>query len=225
MDLLVLKPIKSEIQYLGEFSELAFDMLSAPIPLYKSLLKNLGKYGATTKDLNIYTMEISEANVSCPLVSLDALVRVRLDKLEVNFLDLGKIGQELASEVLVDVYEALQNADSSISVSYHTISIKTQAQGVNATYLDLIRKFISSPPSLSEQTTGGVAFYLVDDQPKGVTGGSIIIDRSTLYEEGVYISITANFDASLVPIKSVREKVTEYHAFCLEHLNIKFEEE
>lgn len=223
MDKIVLKSVKSSVQYQGQFVELAFDTLASPVRLYKNLLKNLGKYGASAKDLKFEAVEISEANLTCLLVDLNGGIRIGLDRLEVTFYDLGLVGQDTANQIILDSHEALSDMENPIKFKTHVVKIETHAQLANVSYDNLVSNYINFPPSLGDKVSGGLALYLGDDPEKGERGATVMVDRSVVVDGGVYIYAAVEFDASLIPIESVRQKFSEFHGRCLDHLSLMME--
>lgn len=225
MDKIVLKPVKSSVQYQGQFAELAFDTLASPVRLYKHLLKDLGKYGASAKDLKFDAVEISEANLTCLLVDLNGIVRIWLDRLEVTFYDLGLVGEDAANQILLGTYEALLDVESPVKIKSHVVKIETHAQLANVSYDTLVSNYINFPPSLGDKVSGGLALYLGDDPEKGERGATVMVDRSLVVDGGIYIHAAVEFDASLIPIESIRQKFSEFHKRSLDHLGLVLEGE
>jgi hypothetical protein len=61
---LTLKPLRSNVHYRGNFKENAWGTADRTSPLYRSMLKHLGPFGATLQSFKIDTASLADANVS-----------------------------------------------------------------------------------------------------------------------------------------------------------------
>lgn len=226
MEKIILKPIKANVDYQGRFAELAFSLLTSPIDLYKHLIEYLGKYGASIQNINYEAEKVADANVNLTLLELGLAVRISLEGLQITLINLETIGNEVANQILLDVYGAIQKTSSEISFVNHTVTISSDVKLANESYDSMIRKYLNHPEPFGDKTTGGVVFYLSDGLPLGEEEASITLDRSnTLLEEGAHIKVAISLNATEVPIESLSQRVVEFHNRCLEHLNLKLERE
>ena len=85
METILLRPVRSNVQYQGVFGDINFELLASPIPLYRNLLKRLGKYGVTLQNLKVDFSTLGEANVNCTLLELSTNIAIRLDRIEINW--------------------------------------------------------------------------------------------------------------------------------------------
>lgn len=225
MDKILLKPTQSDAQYQGPFQHLAFGPLANPVPLYQNLLKHLGKYGASLKDLKFDSTVLSDANISCSLLGLSTVIRVRLDWLEVTFLKLHEVGEKVAGQILLDSWAAVHETDASMAVVEHVLSINVYTQIRDSSYSAVIRRYVTTPPALGEKTLAGVAFYLPEDPAKGERRGSIVLDRLTGQEQGIILKVNAAFDAKRVSFDTLTQRVDEYVTRNLDHLALALDRE
>lgn len=99
----VLKSLRSEVHYRGNYAENAFALLAAPTPLYRSLLKHLSVFGATLQNFKIETPSLADSHVSCTLLDLNTAIRARLDRFEIDCWRLHEIGTDSSSDCSRDV--------------------------------------------------------------------------------------------------------------------------
>lgn len=225
MDKILLKPTQSDAQYQGPFQHLAFGPLANPVPLYQNLLKHLGKYGASLKDLKFDSTVLSDANISCSLLGLSTVIRVRLDWLEVTFLKLHEVGEKIAGQILLDSWAAVHETDPSMAIIEHGVSINAYTEIRDAPYDAVIRRYVTIPPALGEKTLAGVAFYLPEDPAKGERRGSIVLDRLTGQERGLVLKVNVVFDAKQVPFSTLTQRIDEYVTRHLDHLALALDRE
>jgi len=216
MDKILLKPLRSEIQYLGRFANLAFGLLATPAALYQSLLKHLAKHGATLQSLKQEAPTLSDANISCLLAELSANSQVRLDRLEISFLRFHEVGAEIAHQIALDSWAAVHEADASITVVEHTIGITIYTQIQGTSYDQVIGRYVKMPPGLQDAAHAGVAFYLSGDPARGERPGGIVLDRLIGQDQGLLLKVTAAFDAERVPFNTLAQATDTYLTQCLD---------
>lgn len=223
MEKILLKPLRTEIQYQGQYSALAFKLLANPVPVYENLLRNLGKYGASLRDLKYETADLAEANISCTLLDLSVTVRVRLDRLDVTFFRLDTVGEKLAHQIVVDAWNAVKLSQESIQLGQHGVTVASHAEIRGTSYNTLLQHYVVTPPSLGANTGGGVVFYIAGDPTKGLNGGSTLLDRSTMKEGALYLKVAVLLDATKVSIEELGSHVDDYFTGQLAGLGLEME--
>src|SRR5438105_4076229 len=118
-DHLTLKPIRSELQYRGNYRDNAYEFLITPVPLYRSLLKHLGQFGATLQSVKWEGQTVADSHVSCGLVEMNVLIRVRIDRLEIEFWRTQEIGAGVANRIMLATWAAIREANSSVAIASH----------------------------------------------------------------------------------------------------------
>lgn len=210
MDIVLLKPTRSDVLYQGQFAELIFETLANPAPLYRNLLKHLGKYGANLSSLRFDAAVLAEATLSCSLLQLNTFVQVRLDRLEVNFLKLHEVGEEAASQILLASWAALHETQASISIAQHVITINVNTVIQGTPYDRIIKEYVVVPQTLGENTGAGVAFYSPEQPGTGERWGSFVLDRLEGQKDGLALKVKVIFDAGQVPFSALRERANQY---------------
>lgn len=221
MDIILLKPIRSDAIYHGRFADLAFGLLANPIPVYQSLLKHLGKYGATLNNLKYDATVMSEANISCYFLDFSVMIRVRLDRLEVNLFKLHEIGEEIAKNIILESWTAVHETEASIEVVEHAVTINCDTQIEGTPYNAVIQRYVAIPSAVGEKTRAGVVFYPPGDLAKGEREGSVVMDRLAGQEQGLLLKVNMTFDAKQVPFDSLPQRIDEYITQNLDHLGLR----
>lgn len=223
MDKILLRPIRSDATYHGRFADLAFELLANPIPVYKNLLKHLGKYGVTLNNLKYDATMISEANISCYFLDFSAMIRVRLDRLEVSFFKLHEIGEGIAKDIILDSWTSLHEIEASIEVVEHAISINCDTQIEGAPYNTVIQRYVAIPAGLGEKTSAGVVFYPPADLATGERYGNVVLERLVGQEQGLLLKASMAFDAKQVPFDSLSQRIDDYFTKQLDQLGLKLD--
>jgi hypothetical protein len=224
MDKILLRPVRSEVQYQGRFESLIFGLLTGPAPLYQNLLKHLGKYGATLHGITYVAPPSPDANISCLLSEVSANIQVRLDRLELNFLRFHEVGSEVAKQFLLESWAALHEIDSSILVVEHAVGITVHTQILEASYDQLIGRYVTTPQGLGENVHAGVAFYLPEDRARGERSGGVVLDRFLGQEQGMLLKVTAVFDAVQISFAGLVQSIEDYLIRYLDHLSLALEQ-
>lgn len=83
-----LEKVFSQLDYRSRFAEIAWDLLANPIDLYKTFLVRLGPFGAKMQsfEVDFQNSMIAQNCLTVNLSDLGVHVKVRFDRLEVNFL-------------------------------------------------------------------------------------------------------------------------------------------
>lgn len=216
------RPFLSEIQYQGRYADLAFDLFATPLPVYRNLLRFLGKYGATLKDLGYVAPTVADANISCTLLGLSTTVRFYLDRLEVTIAKLHELGGEAAMQLGLDACAALQASDPEIRLARHEVTLHFHADLVKGAVEELMRQYVTPPKAFGGNTTSAVLFYL-GDRGEGEEGASILLDRSLAKDGALYLKLILFLNATHVPLEKVRDRVAEFVTTSLGQMGLEVE--
>ena len=216
------RPFQSEILYQGQYDDLAFDVLAAPIPVYRNLLKALGKYRATLPNVRYDAQTVAQANISCTLLDFSAIVQFHLDRFEVRLVKLHEVGEDVAAQIMLDAWAALKASDPKIKLIRHRVTLDVQADLVKGTVEEVMKQYVISPKAFGENTRSAVIFYLKDGR-EGGESGSIYLDRSPLKDGALYLKLDVSLDATKVPPEKVRDQVDEFVTTRLGQLGLEVE--
>ena len=154
----VLKSIRSEVHYQGTYADNAFGLLSAPIPLYRSLLKHLSLFGATFQNFRLETPNLADCHIVVALPDLNSTIRISLDRFELDRWKLQEVGTETAHRIALATWAAIREADDSIQLSGHMVDLNIFAEIQGRNYRDLMAQYVKTPEELGVMDLG-VAFY------------------------------------------------------------------
>jgi len=214
-----IKQVASSVLYQGQFQDLAFEALTSFVPVYRNLLKHLGKYGLTLQNLQADLNVLSEANINCSLLELSTKVKISLESLEVSFLRLHEVGTETANQILLDSWAAIHETVP-IVITEHVlvVNIDTQIQG--ASYNDLIRRYVTTPQELGDKAHAGVVFYIPENPANGERQGNIVLDRLAGQDQGLALRVTAAFNNQQIPLDTLSQRFNDYMTRNLESLSL-----
>lgn len=218
----VLRPFQASLEYQGQYAEPAFDLLADPVPVYRHLLKFLGPYGVTLRDLKYETPTLAEASITCTLLSLSAVIRFRLDRCDVAFSEYQQVGDEAAMHIGLSAWAALQASDPEIKIARHQLTLSIQADLVKGTAEDLLAQYVTIPQPLGKKTRSAVFFYL-KGRGDGEESGDLILDHSIVKDGALYLRFNAVYDGAQVPLEKLRERVDEFVITRLKQLGLDVE--
>lgn len=219
-----LKPLRSDLYYRASFTENVWGLLTAPAPLYRSMLKHLSPFGATLQSLRIETSSLADAYVSCTLLELNTAIRVRLDRLEYDCWKLHEVGSDGAQRILQAIWAAVRDADSAAQLATHTVNLNIVAEVVGSTSTGLLSRYFKIPEPLGTMELG-LALYtppITDDEQIWV---NLVLDRVFREEKHILIKSTVGCAASTVPIESVGQVVEEQLTRVLDGLGLHLQAE
>ncbi len=206
MDPIRVSLIHSQGQYQGQFSAPAFKMLNNVVVLYENILGSLKNHGASVATLkyDVGVGDFSQANVNCTILNFNAVVKLRLEALEITFHNLVNVGEEVAYQVINDAWKAAKDSYAPLTLTEQTITTTTHLKLLNMKYDDVLRRFITPPEKLPGIDKAGVVFYLGEEFAPEVKKGSILLDQSLLEPGGLIMQATLTFDASKVSPENLR---------------------
>jgi hypothetical protein len=221
MEKVVIRPLIAEGAYEGRFTAHHFGLLANPVPIYQSLLRNLSSDGATLESLKIEATSLAGANISCVLPS--ATVRLRIDKLEVQFPRLAVGADEKTLAILLKSWKILEEVEPTVSLSEHTMSFSSL--GIidgEFDYLRLSHRYLN--PEVLKDVRTGLILYFAEDTKIGLRSGTISVDgfggADAGYEKAARIRSNAVFNASQVPLDGIQKRFEDYLSGGLDRLGI-----
>jgi hypothetical protein len=219
----VLKSIRSEFHYRGTYTDNAFGLLAAPVPLYRSLLKHLRLFGATLQNFRLETQNLADSHIVVVLPDLNTTIRIRLDRFELDCWKLQEIGTETAHRIALATWAAVREADDSMQLSGHMVDLNIFAEIQGRTYRDLMAQYVKTPEELGVMDLG-VAFYTPPVQ-KNEPWINIVLDRVFRQDDQVWIKISIGSDAATVTLSDLALNVENKTIGALGNLGLHFAKE
>ncbi len=221
---LTLKALRSDVRYRGNFKENAWELLTGPVRLYRTMLKHLGPFGATLQTFKIETPSLADANVSCTLLELNTVVRIRLNGFEYDCGKLNEVGIEGAKRILCAIWAAIHEADDSIELGTHLLDLNIVAEIVGATSSRLLSRYLRIPESLGPMDAG-VAFYTRPVKGDAETWINLVLDRVFQEDGQIIIKTTLGCAASEVRIDGIGEAAEDQINRMLDGLGLRLQTE
>lgn len=217
---LTLRPLRSDVHYRGNFKENAWGLLTAPAPLYRSMLKHLGPFGGTLQSLKIDTASLADANLSCTLLELNTAIRIRLDRFEYDCWKLNEVGAEGAQRLLCAIWAAIHEADDSMELVTHIVDLNIVAEVAGGTSTELLRRYLQIPESLRDMDAG-VALYTRPVKSESETWINLVLDRVFKEDNHILVKTTVGCAASEVQIDGISQAAEDQVTRVLDGLGLR----
>jgi hypothetical protein len=200
----------------------AFDLTARWVELQSAIYSRLSPFKLRLPDIKVESSSTNPADVSvvCWVLSYTALVRFRLDKVEVwsNSTQLAA-NSALATDVAEQAVEILHAASPEAHVSSHSLTVALHGEPQGKTPDDFISDFLkATPPGTPELRPSGVSF--VGELPTKNGAGSIVLERSAQVSEGVFLRISSEHAGSLTTREALGQGI-EFFEGSLERLGFE----
>jgi hypothetical protein len=214
-----LKPIRAELHYRGNYRDNAFELLTAPVQLYRSLLKQLGQFGASLQSIKWESPSLADSHVVCGLAEMNVAIRVRIDRIEIDFWRLHESGTEIASRIVLATWAAVREADISVETVTHVVDIIVIAE-VPGDCSSLMSRYVKSPDAVGTLDFG-VAFYSRPVQ-KNQKWINVILERVFKEDRQLLVKVVMGLDSQEVTVDSLAVDVESYMTATLDKLGLRF---
>jgi hypothetical protein len=136
---------------------------------------------------------------------------------------LHEAGVEIARQILLDSWTALHEADASISIVEHGLALSIYTEIQDASYDQVLGRYVMTPSDLEGISHAGIAFYLAGDSSRGEGASAIVLDRIMGQEHSLLLKITATFDGTQIPVDGLIQEIETYLSRYLDHLGLELD--
>lgn len=215
-----LKLIRSELHYRGAYNDNAFELLGGPVPLYRNLVKHLEPFGVTLQNLKLESPNLADSHVSCGLLELNVGIRVRVDRLEVDFWRLHEIGANSANRIVLATWTAVREASDLVGIASHFVDLIMIAEILGENCPALMNRYVRPPEELGVVDTG-VAFYSrpVEKDQQWV---NVVLDRVFGQDSQLFVKVTMGFNAAEVALDALAPHVEAITDTTLVRVGLRF---
>ncbi|MCX6621376.1 MAG: hypothetical protein NTY38_09900 [Acidobacteria bacterium] len=220
MEKMTLRRIRSELHYRGGYGDIAFELLSAPAPLYKALVKHLGQFGGNLQNLSSESPSLADTHVSCRLPELNVVIRVRIDRVELDFWKLHEMSADIAHRIVLATWAAVREADNSVDVASHFVDLAAIAETEGANCAALMSRYLMTPEALGAVDTG-VGFYSRPVQ-EGHPWVNLVLDRVFGHDDQVSVKVTMGFSAAEAALDTLAVYVDNIAKITLDKVGLQF---
>jgi hypothetical protein len=191
----------AELNYQAVYSELAFDMLSNPLALYKSLTSNFAPFGCTLGSLGWENPNFQNTAITCNLSDLGATIRIRIDKVQIEFPRLHELATPVLQQLLSAIEDTLKEASPHLSLTTHLIDLSVIAVFVDSTRGHHLSGLANVPPGLGNVEVG-IGFY-AHPTPVGQSWKNLVLDRVFGRDDQIAIRLTGGIPVLEQPLETL----------------------
>ena len=215
-----LKPIQSKLFYGGDYVGNSFELLAPPIPLYKALVKHLAEFGCTIHNLAFESPSLGDTHVVCNLPDLNAIVRVRINRVEVDCWKYDEIGRDVVYRLIVATWAAVQDADETVEIATHVVDLTTVAEVQGMDCATLMCRYVVTPQQLG-LVDAGVGFFARPAR-EGEKWVNLILDRVYREDRQISVKATMGLPSRAIELDALALSVDQTVAEVLDKVGLEF---
>jgi hypothetical protein len=205
-----IKVSRSDLTHQADFVEPAFALFADPIGLIRRLSAKLRPYGVQFTHIRWDQGggSVGDLNLLCWLFNFAATIRIRLDKVEIQCLDLNRVNFQHLTAAAID---SLSLLDSECGVKFRTHSLALGFHGMleNVNRRDFIAKFVSrGPETLGPNAGQGIVFYYAAQDKR--LSSAVTLDLSALVPDALFMRVVSVWDGQKVATKELTTVAADY---------------
>lgn len=196
-----------ELQLQASLAVPMYAFLDGPASMiHSALFERFASLGASLNDIKISSgiPNLNELGLTYHLLAFNALVKLSLDKVEINFLDTTLVTRDRVE----DVYRKTFGAIGVISTNYKIkeFSLTRTLHGIieEESVSEFMQSFIRTIPKglgpIAGQ--GAVFYYSGEGQTKA---SSTVVDVSARIENGLFVRLSVTFDGQQISVDALPE--------------------
>lgn len=201
---------RGEVAYFATLEAPAFGALPSEGRIYKAIYESFAKHGAKLADIRVegVVMSPGDASVICSLPLAGALVRYRLERVEVWWDGLRLLSFPALAE---DAIRALREVHAEPAIATHAVHVTFHAE-TGGELGAWFSAYIPRAPHLDANfSPTGVAFSCpLEDGGRG----SFLVERSLIVTEGASVRTTCEYPGTLSE-RVVCDRATDFLAMAL----------
>ena len=189
--------------------------------LYEALLTRLAEFGLTPQGIksDVADGSLGAYNVNFWLLGFRALVRIRLENLEIQFNGVIQGDVDVLERIFVRVSEALDTSTQDFGVSSYAVDIGLHGPLTGIEPKDYVATFVTRvPPLLGPFIGSGAVFYFGEEGD--TTLRTITADLSGYLPGKLYIRVYAIYKDTVRP-QTLKTAVEEHMAAALRSLGLR----
>lgn len=212
---------QSEFSYSASLVAPIFEILGTGGKLFAAIYAGLSRFRVKLQDIKVenLTWNPSDISVICSLLDLGALVRYRLDRVEVWSTSSLGFGEPRLSELIEDALRAGREVSSTAQVAVHTFSLGVHGLLTAGTVPMWLAAYVSKAPDGTPPFhPGGVSFFY--EWPEGESEGSFVLERSLIVPGGAFLRVTSVHSGKL-PECEAYKRAANFFETVMTRFNLK----
>lgn len=188
---------RSDLSIQGTFESELWCLFHDVPRLYSRLLHALRDTGITANSIKVENGDgsLGGYNVSFSLFELRILVRIRLDRFEIEYRNMVHTGIAPVEHVLVRLVDALTSSTSDFRVASYLVDLHLHGDVVGMDRNKYLARYVRNAPDLGRSLGSGCVFYF-GDHP-GAPIRTVSMDLSGVVPGKVYVRLYALLEGSI----------------------------
>lgn len=190
---------QAELTYSATLDPPVFDFPARWVEMETAMYGRFSPYKLRLPDIKVESTSNNPGDlcVACWVFTLGAVVRYRLDRLEIwsNSLKLAA-DETVVSDFIQQAMDVLRAASSDPHVVLHSLSVALHGVLVGETHAVKLSAYVTRVPQGEPALTpSGVSFF--SRLPSGDGRGSIVFESSLIVPEGAFLKVTSEHSGAL----------------------------
>ncbi len=187
-EILQIAPVRTQLSWHGRFPQPVFSVFVNPAPTYAALYRLIQQYGADLNSIGIDVTVLAQAQITCTILPLNAILKIRLEQVEIALLNVGAFEPTLLADFVDGVKRALLDVDSSFAADVADVSVDVWASIESGSYADWVRRYVSLPEGLA----GSEPSFRFE--AAGKPYASLLVERARAHvDRGLYYRYSTTF--------------------------------
>lgn len=200
---------RGELNLHASYSQPLFAMWRDTDALFQHLFSHLAKHGLHLTDLRWNQPgSVGDVQLNFYLLNYTVGVRLRIDRIEVEVLDLRKVNVEQLESAIIDLVGAVQAHKPEISFNAYSISVAYHGKLGAQTATEFTGTLTVAPATLGPQQGAGAVFYYGPEE--GRTSAAVTADLSAVVPDGLFFRTLVVWDASQVALSELKVRTNQY---------------
>jgi hypothetical protein len=202
---------QSDASFEARFAFPAFALTASAPSLHQNMLLSLGKYGLTLNDIRVEAglPNLSGANATYSLSTLNAFVRVWLNRLEVFFGDPTRVREEQFLEITRIALDTMQHTVQDLRMETYTATLNMHGTLPDIEVSQFLTLYVPTTPEGLGMVVGRAVGYYFGPEAERLSA-SLIVDMSSVIPEAIFVRASVVFDGAKLPLDRGLSAAREY---------------
>jgi hypothetical protein len=221
-----LNVMKADASFEAAYPEPQFGLLQNVPGLLQRLFRALAKHGLRLQDMRIErgavtgSQPVTDFQVVCHLFNFLLTVRVRVDRVEVYYVELPREHYQKFGAAAVDALAAVQNHLGLTRFSTYAAAVGLHAALEGQAAKQYLSRFVANVPGgLGQPSGNGTVFYFGPEDDRLLS--SLTLDVSGLVQDALFVRPQAVWDATRVDTASLPTRVEKFVSDALTALDLE----
>lgn len=208
---------RTDISYRATFSAPQFGLLTTAARSFYALHSRLGKFGLRLADIRAEgnATTPSDFAIVCSFPTVGAILKLKLETIE--FSVYSAAGDSNLQAIISEAIEAVKEIAAPLykPILVHQVTLEFHGALTQTGLHDYLLRFVSTVPWEESRREGvNVAFNIGADSATGRLSAAVVVAKSSVLSDALYVQITAGYDGAL----ALNDFVARYFAFVVDSL-------